>query len=211
MKKRKLSSGTKWLVVLGVLCIAFLAYDFTSGFGLNLGNEGLVANTDTENPGSIPEPDAAEGAAEPGKTEDGAAKDDADASAKEDSPKTEEGAAPTQGSDYYSKYQTEKEQVRSQEIAMLNEVVNNPNSSKSGKEDAEARVIAISKRMEDEVMIAALLAAKDFSQSAAFIQDEKVTVVVSGELNDNEVQQIADLVDGVTGVGISNVVIIPKN
>lgn len=113
-------------------------------------------------------------------------------------------------STYYQNYQLEREQVRSKELALLDEVVNNANSSAEAKDEASKRKISITENMEQELIIENLLEAKNFKNSAAFIQEGKVTIVLDGELDDNEATQVADIVDGVTGVGFENVVIVKR-
>lgn len=185
MKKKSWSPAKKWLLLLGVLCIGFLAYDFMGSYDWSFRGDNLEALSDSDlNTADVPpEPEGQE---------------------------QESNAEVPSNGDYYMQHQIEKERARGQEMELLNGIVDNPNSPESGKQQAQEKIIALAQKIEDEMLIAALLAAKDFTPSAAFIQDNQVTVVVRGELNENEAQQIADLVDGVTGIGMGNVVIIDK-
>ena len=122
----------------------------------------------------------------------------------------EPGSGTTGDVTYYEDYKLEREQVRSKEIELLDEIVNNPNSTDDAKNDASKRKISIAGNMEQELIIENLLKAKNFQNSAAFIQEDKVTIVLDGELDDNEATQVADVVDGVTGIGFENVNIVKR-
>jgi stage III sporulation protein AH len=191
MKRKKISLGGKGLLLLGLICAGFLLYDFISDDGKN-----SLLSSPKEEAASLEEKVKESGLFE---------KKDVNEQDKDESITFTE-----TDDDYYLQYQMEKEKARSQELVLLKEILNNPNATQSGKEEAENRAITISKRIEDENIITALLAAKNFKSAAAFIQDKKVTVVINKKPEDNDVQQIADLVDGVTGIGLSNVIIIPR-
>ena len=175
MKNKRTTPAKKWLLVLGVICMAFLVYDIIGEGGFFGGTEETAS---TDQSGSV---DLS--VQEPGTTGDSA---------------------------YYQNYQLEREQVRSKELALLDEVINSEGSSEGAKDEASKKKIAISGRMEQELIIENLLEAKNFVNSAAFIQDDKVTVVLDGELDDNQATQVADIVDGVTGIGFENVVIVKR-
>ncbi len=187
MRKSKASPAKKWLLLLGVLCIGFLAYDFLNAKEVKIGENQIPAAQS-----------ASSTEAPPGEAEDKAQEKEPLKDILESS------------KDYYTQFQLEKEKARGQELELLNEIINNPNSTAEGKDKAQARAIALAKKVEDEMLIAALLAAKNFNEAMAFIQEDKVTVVLNGKLSDNEAQQIADLVDGVTNIGMERVVIINK-
>ena len=182
MNKKKGNPGKKWLIVLVVVCAAFIVYDFTGGSGW-IRSAATGEENDTSQQNIV------------GGTENGAA--------------GQAGAGVTD--EYFATYQMEKEQTRAAELELIEEIIADANAGETVRNDASAKKLSLATNMENELLISALLEAKGLAPSIAFIQDDTVSVVVAAPLDDAAAGQIADIVDGVTGIGYENVVIINKN
>ena len=183
MNKKKANPAKKWLIVLVVVCAAFIVYDFTGGSGwirsAATGEENDVSQQHNIGDGS----------------ENGTAS------------QTEAGVT----DEYFATYQTEKEQTRAAELELIEEIIADANAGETVRNEASAKKLSLATNMENELLISALLEAKGLAPSIAFIQDDSVSVVVAAPLDDAAAGQIADIVDGVTGIGYENVVIINKD
>jgi len=114
------------------------------------------------------------------------------------------------GSEFFVEYRLERDRVRSQEIQMLREVINNPNSSPEVKNEAQQRLIRLTEYMEQEVQLEALLQAKGYAEAAVLIQPSTVNVIVrAAQLKPEDLTRIGELVARTTGRRREEVVIIP--
>lgn len=113
--------------------------------------------------------------------------------------------------DYFIEYRLQRDKVRSQEIKMLENIVNNPNSTAEARQEAQRRLLDITTEMEQELELEAVLEAKGYPETVVFIRSEEVTVVVNTpELSPEEATRIADVVSRSTGKKLEDIVIIPK-
>lgn len=113
---------------------------------------------------------------------------------------------------YYAAYRLEREKVRASQIELLNQVVDNANSSAEEKKNAQNKILKITDDMGKELQIEQLLQAKGFSEAAVFIQDEKICIVLEDNmLSTDSAAQVVDIVKNITGKGMESVVIVPKN
>lgn len=111
---------------------------------------------------------------------------------------------------YFMEYKLERDRIRSRQIEILREIVNNPNSVSENRMEAQQRLFLISGNMERELELENLLAAKGFDQTAALIQPSSVTIVVGKtDLKQEEVAKISDFAVKTTGYKIEDVVIVP--
>ncbi|MCL2817310.1 MAG: SpoIIIAH-like family protein [Clostridiales bacterium] len=111
---------------------------------------------------------------------------------------------------YFIAYRIDRNQVRDKQIEMLDSIVNNPNSDPAAKKAAQDMQITITARMGQELQLENLVKAKGYADAAVFIQDDRITVVVEGELDALASAQIADLAQATTGVSMQKVVVTPK-
>lgn len=184
-KMPQLNFAKVGMILLVVLCLAVLIYD--------------MANTGLDDPLAVDTPVLSE------VTDPLTAPDDA-------TPKPQE---PQQGNvqsedSFYSEYRLQREQVRSEELELLQSIIDDANSSQEMRDIASARKIAIAESMEYELMTENVLYAKDFGQTVVMLGKDTATVVLSGQLDDVTAAQVADAVTGVTGVSFENVVIINR-
>lgn len=114
------------------------------------------------------------------------------------------------GEEFFIEYRLERDRVRSQEIQMLREVINNPNSSAQVRNEAQQRLIRLTEYMEQEMQLEALLQAKGYTDACVFIQPTAVHVIVRAhELKEEELNRIGELVGRTSGRKMEEVVIIP--
>ncbi|MEG1500508.1 MAG: SpoIIIAH-like family protein [Clostridiales bacterium] len=221
MKKKKISLSKKWLVVLMGLCLAFLLYDMAENNNWQ-GNSilpALSSGMSSDNIGLLTEDGNKPGKDEFSKEEDSKeiGKEEQDqkkallesASATEDPALSEKNvfdAAAKQT--FIGDYRQERENIRSQEVEMLKAISEDKNSLEEIKLKAQNRQIAVAKNMEEELLIETLLESKKFPDTIAFVQEGKVTIVLNQAIDAKQAGQIADIVDGTTGIGFENVVMI---
>ncbi|MGI5891373.1 MAG: SpoIIIAH-like family protein [Bacillota bacterium] len=182
MKKSGKSSAKKWVFVLCIACLAFLVYDVSQKGVL----DELGGN-----------PDTLEVVGQEGSVDERTAGNDITANK-------------NSADNFYDDYRIEREKVRGESLELLQSIIDNPNSDTETKKSAQEAEIVIAKNMEQELLIETLLAAKNFPDAAVFIQEDKVTVVLDAQVDEKSSGKIAELVDGVTGIGFENVVIITR-
>lgn len=113
--------------------------------------------------------------------------------------------------DYFVEYRLERDRVRSQEIEILQEIVNNQNFTAEARQEAQHRLLALTQIMDQELELEAVMEAKGFPESMLFIRPDSVTVIVrAAKLQPEEAAQIADLVSRGTGQPAGNIVIVPR-
>lgn len=114
------------------------------------------------------------------------------------------------GEEFFIEYRLERDRVRSQEIEMLREVIDNPNSSPQVRNEAQQRLIRLSEYMEQEMQLEALLQAKGYPEAAVFIHPSAVNVIVRApQLKEEDINRIGELVARTTGRRMDEVVIMP--
>ena len=114
------------------------------------------------------------------------------------------------GAEFFIEYRLERDRVRSQEIQMLREVTDNPNSSPQVRTEAQQALIRLTEYMEGEMQLEALLRAKGYTEAAVFIQPNAVNVIVRAqELKEEDLNRIGDLVARTAGRKMDEVVIMP--
>jgi len=107
------------------------------------------------------------------------------------SPKESEGS-------FYPYFRLQREKVRSQQLELLQEIINNPNTDDASKQSAMNRLLTITNAMEMELKAEGLLKARGFEEGVVIIQDSAASVIVSGPpLDEAEEEQIKSQVAGV--------------
>lgn len=143
----------------------------------------------------------------------------AEAETKGDS-KTNEAANPDAGeavfvnssndSSYFVQAKLDREQSRSKQKDMLNEMLNNDKIDDEKKNEVTTAMLQIQQRIEKETAAESMIKAKGFGDVYVRIDDDTVDVVVDkGELTDAEIAQIEDIVKRKTGVSADKIRITP--
>lgn len=186
----KLSLGKLGILALAGLCIGVFAYDMAATkIRGALPAEAPVAGM-LLNPETVPEP-----AEQPG-PENQAVAASAEALSAADS--------------FYAEYRLQREQVRANELELLQGIIEDESSSKEMCEKANERKLQIAQNMEYEMMTENVLFAKSFGQTVVMLGKDTATVVLSGQFDDVKAAAVAEAVAGVTGVGYENIIIINR-
>ncbi|GAW94164.1 SpoIIIAH-like family protein [Calderihabitans maritimus] len=115
------------------------------------------------------------------------------------------------GDEFFVEYRLERDRIRSQQVQLLREVVDNPNSVAETRQEAQNRILEITQRMEQELQLENLIVAKGYKDAVVFIEPDSVTVIVHEKnLTQTDAAKIADLVSRYTDHKLEDIVIIPK-
>jgi len=113
--------------------------------------------------------------------------------------------------DYFVNYRIEREKIRSQQIEILREIVDNPNSVSEVRKNAQEKMLIITQNMENELKLENLIKAKNYQDAVVLIQPESVMVVVKIlELAAGDGTKIADIVANTTGHNYEDIIITTK-
>lgn len=189
----KKSSKIGWsrfgIVLLAALCLGVLAFDFFStNIHGSLPAEAPVAGM-VLNPQIVPEPEATEtfGSKTSAQNQEQPAEDE-----------------------FYAEYRLQREQVRAEELEMLQSIIDDEFAGQELRDTAGSRKLQIAQNMEYELMTENVLYAKNFGQTVVMLGRDKVTVVLSGLFDDIRAAQVADTVSGITGFSYENIIIINR-
>lgn len=185
----------------------------------DLSEEDLYASgeifTDEIDPALTAELDAQAAAEETGEQtetsgEEAAAADtqNADAESAQEVPGEAVLASTGSGSGIAAQAKINREQVRSQNKALLMDIINNTNISDDQKQEAINALIELSDITEREAAAEMLLSAKGFTDVVVNIEDDSADVIVNqAQIGDAERAQIEDIVTRKAGVEPENIVI----
>ncbi len=119
--------------------------------------------------------------------------------------------AAVSSANFFTSYRLERENTRKEEIEYIREILDNPESDPDMKKEAQAQLLEITKNMEKELAIEALIKAKGFKDVVVILHKDSVNVIVDKpELKQEEVAQILDIVRRESGHKPENIKIIPK-
>ena len=103
-----------------------------------------------------------------------------------------------------------REQNRSNERSILNDLINNPNVAEEQRAQAANNMLDIQTRVDKETAAEAQIEAKGFSEVHVRISESSVDVIVNKpELTAQELAQIMDVIKRVTGVNETQIHISP--
>lgn len=118
----------------------------------------------------------------------------------------------TGASDFAAQAKLSREQVRSQNKADLQEIINNAEIGDEQKQEAVNTMVAMTDTAEKEAAAELLLEAKGFENVVVNLTGETADIVVpQSELDDAQRAQIEDIVKRKTGIAAENIVITPLN
>lgn len=116
----------------------------------------------------------------------------------------------TGASNFAAQAKISREQIRSQNKADLQEIINNQDIDDTQKQDAIQTMVAMTELTEKEAAAELLLEAKGFEHVVVNLTGETADVVVhESELGDAQRAQIEDIVKRKTGIAAENIVITP--
>ncbi|MCK8817505.1 SpoIIIAH-like family protein [Natroniella sulfidigena] len=112
---------------------------------------------------------------------------------------------------FFVEYRMERDQARSEQINLLREMINNPNSDNKLKVQAQERLLKITNNIEKEMGIESMIRARGYDDGLAFLHDNSIELIIATEgLQKQDVAKIGDIVSNSTGIGLENVTIIEK-
>lgn len=110
---------------------------------------------------------------------------------------------------FFAQFRMERDRVRSQQVDLLREMVNNPVTAAESRTEAQKRLLELTSQMEREMELENLMVAKGYPEAAAFIQPEGVTVVLySTPLSQEQRKSIGELASRLLGLNEDQVSII---
>lgn len=102
---------------------------------------------------------------------------------------------------FFIEYRLERERVRSRELDILQQMINNPNVSEETKLQAEERVLQLQHLMELELMVENSIKAQGFENAIFIKQEHGAMIVVDGsELTAEQISLLAGIVARSTGL-----------
>ncbi len=113
---------------------------------------------------------------------------------------------------FFPYFRLQREKVRSQQLELLQEIINNPNTDDTSKQSALNRLLTITSAMEMELKAEGLLKAQGFTEGVVIVQDSAASVIFSGpELDETEEEQVKGQVAGVLKMKSQQVSLIRKD
>lgn len=110
---------------------------------------------------------------------------------------------------FFVEYRLQRDRVRGQEMEILTEFINNPNTTAAGKEKAEMQLLDLVAIMEKELLVENLVKAQGYSDAIFFYNEEKAHLVLKAEdLTESQFARLSEMISVVAGVNMENVVII---
>lgn len=117
------------------------------------------------------------------------------------SPAVNDGPGFVDSGTFFVEYRLQRERVRDQEVEMLQQVIENPNSSPEAKQEAEKRLLEIVNLIEQELIVENLVKAQGIEDAIFFFRNRVATVMVKREeLTEQEFAQVSEAVAGAVGV-----------
>jgi stage III sporulation protein AH len=112
---------------------------------------------------------------------------------------------------FFSEYRLERDRTRSEQIEVLNEIINNANSSTEVRADAQQKLLLLTENLGKETKIETAIIAKGFTEAVAVMQAQSVLVIVPSKgLRQDEIAKIADIVTKIAECRWEDVIIVPK-
>jgi stage III sporulation protein AH len=107
---------------------------------------------------------------------------------------------------FFAEYRLERERVRSREIDMLQQMINNPNVTGESKTEAEKKLLKLQELMELELLVENAIRAQNFDNAILIMQEEGALVIVDAkELSSEQILLIAEIAAQSTGLRNSQI------
>lgn len=107
---------------------------------------------------------------------------------------------------FFTEYRTLREQTRSENIALLEDIANSDNKDTQSVQSAQSAMVELVKQSELELSVENQIKAKGFTDCIVFIHDDYANVVLnSGEITPQQAAQIQDIVNRNCDIEISKI------
>ena len=111
---------------------------------------------------------------------------------------------------FFSTYRTDRTNTRNEEILYLDAIIESSSASAESKTAAETKKAELIALMDTELALEGLIKAKGFEDVVVSTSTSNINVIVkSAELNEAEVAQIVDVIQGQTDYTLDNIKIFP--
>ena len=109
---------------------------------------------------------------------------------------------------FFAEYRIKRDRVRSQEVEMLKDLINNPETSQEAKEKGEQKLLDLVDRMETELMIENMIKGEGFEDAVSFYKEGICNLVVkTDQLTEAQFMQVVEATSRVTGENIENIMV----
>ena len=197
-RKQRRGGPARWGLLLFALACVAVAYWDSNYQGAGSGPAAAAEAT--------AETETVAAAAEPG-TETGT---DTETAEPEDTAAAETDAESGSAAALFAAYRLERESSREEELALLQEILDDPMSSPAAREEAEQRRLAVAAAVEGEAAAESLLRARGFGETVVLVSGEQATVICDLELTGAAAAQIAAVAAECCGVSFENVIIVNR-
>ncbi|MBO7668793.1 MAG: SpoIIIAH-like family protein [Firmicutes bacterium] len=123
-------------------------------------------------------------------------------------PEAEEGTE--EAGALFAAYRLERESSRDEELALLQEIIADPDASEEAKREAEQQKLGLARAIENEAAAESLLKARGFGETVVLVSGEQATVICDLELTAATASQIANVTAECCGVSFENVIIVNR-
>lgn len=109
---------------------------------------------------------------------------------------------------FFTDYRMEREKVRGENVATLEEIANDESASKDNIDKAQATIIDLVKLSEKELLVENMVKAKGYNDCVVFIHEGYVNVIVdSKDLSQQQAIQIQDIISKECSVELAKITI----
>ena len=117
---------------------------------------------------------------------------------------------PVNSLDFFTEYRLEREKIRSERSDLLRDSIKNAKNDEA-RLRAQDIILKIMTEKQKEAEMESLIRAKGFTDSLVFIRENSVSAIIkTTSLSREEVVQVADLINRVSGVKLENISISAK-
>lgn len=111
---------------------------------------------------------------------------------------------------FFTTYRADRQATRDQTVLYLDAIIQNEASSQEAVRDAEAQKLALTKNMDVELVLEGLIKALGYEDAIVTATTENVNVILkSGELTEEQVAQVLDIIVSETDKTALDVRVIP--
>lgn len=111
---------------------------------------------------------------------------------------------------FFSTYRADRTDTRNEEILYLDAIIASSSASAESKASAETKKAELISFMDTELALEGLIKAKGFEDVVISTSSSNINVIVkSAELQESEVAQIVDVIQGQTNYSLDNIKIFP--
>lgn len=130
--------------------------------------------------------------------------------AEQETEREEQETEETEAGALFAAYRLERESSREEELALLQEIIADPDASGEAKSEAEQRKLQVARAIENEAAAESLLKARGFGETVVLVSGEQATVICDLELTAADASQIANVAAECCGVSFENVIIVNR-